>query len=905
VYFLYFLGLVSNRQIQKRRLFFMPKKAIEKDTLCAQKDMNNRNGKTRLRPALTLLELVLAMTMVTIIFAAVLPQFAAIGHSWDSKQGSAESLQNGRVLMDHISQNLSKAKRITAVSASTVTNGYIQFLDNNNVNNRYDIASANSYVEYGPVGTLADLAGPVSLMRFTCYDACNLDVPLSPITDVNIIRVVKIDTTITNSASMGQAKTFTTWVYLRTNANTDGLVGCWNLDETSGLTAADDSGFGNNGTLVNGPTWNPTGGQIGGALAFGGTDDYVNLGTDSSLNFGSSAPFTVAAWVKTTENYGMIVSFRSSTDDGPVIDLAVGYDGGTANPGKAMILVRQNGSSSYAHVIGGAVNDGNWHHVAGVRGSGSTIELFLDGVSQGTASDTQSGGAITTNLRAIGSERRWVSDGYGTSDQRYLAGTIDDVHIYNRALNAGEIAELANILRYRNFSESKTASDVASIAVSIPAGTSAGDLLIAAVAMDGSAGSSTLTTAATGWTLIDRGDNGAAVTLGVWWKIAGASESAPTFTWTGGNEQAYGWIMRFTGHNAANPINASYMDGQKNITPTSPAVTTTVNNCLILRMGAFDCNDVNTLPEPGNPGLAGHTAITMETSESRGSVGWWKLDETSGLTAADSSGSGNNGTLVNGPTWNPAGGKIGGALVFDGTDDYVNLGTDSSLNFGSSEPFTIAAWVKTTENYGMIVSFRSSTDGGPVIDLSVGYDGVADDPGKAMILVRQDGYVGSYAHVKGGSVKDGNWHHVAAVRGSGSTIELFLDGVSQGTASDPYSGGAITTDLRAIGSERCWVKDGYGSSDQCYLVGTIDNVHIYNRALSAGEIATLYSGSEIGGSSGGAVSGGAGYVRQATAGSSGTSTFTLGSSKDAMMITLAIAPSDTNSYPCCQGYILP
>jgi hypothetical protein len=186
----------------------------------------------------------------------------------------------------------------------------------------------------------------------------------------------------------------------------------------------------------------------------------------------------------------------------------------------------------------------------------------------------------------------------------------------------------------------------------------------------------------------------------------------------------------------------------------------------------------------------------------------------------------------------------------------------------------------------------------------VGYNGVADNPGKAMILVRQDGG-SSYANVIGGSVNDGQWHHVAVVRGSGSTIELFLDGVSQGTASDTQSGGAITTDLRAMGSERRWVNDGYGTSDQRYLAGTIDDVHIYNRALSAGEIATLYSGNQLGSSSGGTVSGGAGYIRQPATGNSGTSTFTLGSASAAWTLTIAIAPSDTNSYPCCQSYIVP
>lgn len=170
-----------------------------------------------MRRAVTLMELVIAMAMIGIIFASVLPQFAIINNSWDAKQGIAEALQNGRVLIDHINRNLSKAVRITAVSDFSVTNGYIQFISDVNDSNtyRYDIG-ANNYIEYGRIGDLADLAGPVSLLKFTCYDACDLD---TPVTDGNLIRTVKVDATITNSASMGQNKTFTTWAYLRTNGN--------------------------------------------------------------------------------------------------------------------------------------------------------------------------------------------------------------------------------------------------------------------------------------------------------------------------------------------------------------------------------------------------------------------------------------------------------------------------------------------------------------------------------------------------------------------------------------------------------------------------------------------------------------------------------------------------------------
>jgi prepilin-type N-terminal cleavage/methylation domain-containing protein len=172
---------------------------------------------------LTLLELVLAMAMVGIIFAAILPQFAVIRNSWDVKAGTAEALQNGRVLMEHISRNLSKAVLITAVSESSVSNGYIEFKDLDDNTLRYDIA-ANNYVEYGVADNLSDLAGPVDSLTFTCYDACDLDSPLSPVTDVNLIRTIKVDVVFTNSASMGRSMPFTTLLYLRTNGKSSPLI---------------------------------------------------------------------------------------------------------------------------------------------------------------------------------------------------------------------------------------------------------------------------------------------------------------------------------------------------------------------------------------------------------------------------------------------------------------------------------------------------------------------------------------------------------------------------------------------------------------------------------------------------------------------------------------------------------
>jgi len=183
--------------------------------------MQYQNSKTRFSRALTLVEMLIAMAIMAIIFAAILPQFRAIQNSWDSKQAAAETLQNSRVLMDHLYRNFSKAVKITAVSDSAETNGYIEFEDNDANNMRYDI-NADNYVEFGPVGDLYELAGPVSQLLFTCYDGNDFD---TVITDVNDIRFIKVQTTLTNPAAMGRDITFTAQAYIRTNANPDTVSG--------------------------------------------------------------------------------------------------------------------------------------------------------------------------------------------------------------------------------------------------------------------------------------------------------------------------------------------------------------------------------------------------------------------------------------------------------------------------------------------------------------------------------------------------------------------------------------------------------------------------------------------------------------------------------------------------------
>ncbi|MFC1925132.1 LamG-like jellyroll fold domain-containing protein [Chloroflexota bacterium] len=206
---------------------------------------------------------------------------------------------------------------------------------------------------------------------------------------------------------------------------------------------------------------------------------------------------------------------------------------------------------------------------------------------------------------------------------------------------------------------------------------------------------------------------------------------------------------------------------------------------------------------------------TPSTLESN-AVGYWTLDE----TATDSSGLGNNGTLVNGPTWT-ADGWFGSALHFDGVDDYVELGTDSSLNLTGD--FTLSAWVKRdsldTEDYVLESGWYG------VCNYSLMIDGSSD--GKISFTMGSLGF-GNYHHHESNEarIEDLYWHHLA-VTFQGGTSRIYIDGVEK---SDYYQEGGSR-----LSQEPTYNVIGGYSTDKFH--GTIDDARIYTRVLSAAEVA--------------------------------------------------------------------
>jgi hypothetical protein len=185
--------------------------------------------------------------------------------------------------------------------------------------------------------------------------------------------------------------------------------------------------------------------RIGKGIRFDGTNDYVNVGNGASLNFASGSAFTFSSWVKTSDNYGNIVSFRNSGTGNPVIDVAIGYNGVTTTAGHFIPLMRYDDGSGLQY-FSSTVNiaDNVWHHVVFVYSpSDQRIYACVDGTAW-QATQTATGSITTLNQRVIASEQRWVADNYGTADQRYLGAIIDEVRVSNVARSASWIVSEYN-----------------------------------------------------------------------------------------------------------------------------------------------------------------------------------------------------------------------------------------------------------------------------------------------------------------------------------------------------------------------------------------------------------------------------------------------------------------------------
>jgi hypothetical protein len=215
-------------------------------------------------------------------------------------------------------------------------------------------------------------------------------------------------------------------------------------------------------------------------------------------------------------------------------------------------------------------------------------------------------------------------------------------------------------------------------------------------------------------------------------------------------------------------------------------------------------------------------------------VAYWRLGEASGTTAVDAIGS-YNGTYVSSPTLGVEGAVVGNTAVTLGGSSYISLG--DVLDMGTSD-WTIEGWVKTTDSDFAVFS-KSVTAAGNgrygVYYTGGNLNALFDPPSGDVVLA-------SWAST---IPKNGSWHHIAATFNRDELMKLYCDGALRASTSiSAYNGEDLQSNFLAnIGAYQNALNTGV--YELLNLVGSIDEVAIYNTALSPARIAAHYAAASV------------------------------------------------------------
>jgi len=514
------------------------------------------------------------------------------------------------------------------------------------------------------------------------------------------------------------------------SALNDGLVGYWNFDVGVGTTVPDLSGNDNTGTLGVGdsaPSWSS--GKYGTGSTFNNSTSYIQI--TNPINF-PTTEISTAFWIKSSDSGDGIISYEKGSNE--------------------WLIYQSNDLSIYRNSFirtGIAINDGLWHHVVATwKSAGGETNLYVDGESRyqgvlapGTTIDNSDGCLI------FGQDQDSVCGGFQSGQA--FGGTLDEVRIYNRALSAAEVKALyewaPGPVAHYTFDDSSDSSGVADISGYGNNGTWSGSSTNRySTGKYGSAGvfngsnqnisvadSSDLRLTSGGTIEAWIKPNGYGWILEKYWGTIGYeihygfSSASQQIIFTAGGEGTYTnteitngeWnhvAVTFTSTGRKiyiNGVDKTWTGGDNTALPTSsgglnigsrgPYSPSNYFNGLIddVRIYNYARTQKQILEdmEGGAPGAA-----RMPQP-----IAYWKFDEGYGTTAHDSIGS-NHGTLGAGdsaPSWTNEG-KIGKALAFNGSSDFVDLTNNFSqyIQAPTETPaenmpsFSLSVWAKRTAN---------------------------------------------------------------------------------------------------------------------------------------------------------------------------------------------------------------
>ncbi len=609
-----------------------------------------------------------------------------------------------------------------------------------------------------------------------------------------------VDLTVSSGLTAGT--TACTSADLPANLQT-GLVGYWPFCGN----ANDESGNGNNGT-VNGATLTTDRfGNPDSAYSFDGVNDYISL-NDTFFNGSSVTELTHSLWFNVT-NYPANGSYSFSTKEGywRTISFAL-----TTNN-----QIRFGGSQpspqQYFNIYSpqNIVPMNSWNNIT-VTYQNSTLKLYLNGslvatetiaLSSLNYSYLAAGNSTSTNL--IGASHP-VSPGL----TNFVDGKIDDFTLWNRALTEAEVQQLAGAPSY-NWSTGDTTENI------------------------------TVTPTETTEYWVDVTTNGVTcreyVTINVTAPAAPTGDAEQTFcdtttvadlSATGDNIQ---WFDAATGGNLLDSTTA-LTDGQTVYASQTVngcestdrlAVTVSIQDITITASATEVCAGESVDLTVSSGLTAGTTACTsadLPANLQTGLVGYWPFCG----NANDESGNGNNGTVNGATLTTDRFGNPDSAYSFDGDDDFINIGNNEDLNFNNN--FSISCFIN--------VNSTDSSDNIIINNEGLYEIGLTDLNNTLKYAISNDNPGWSWQNIT--PIGNNQWYLITLTYNQGE-INFYLDGAliytyqGSGALSDFHPG---LDDLRFGGR----MFEGISSFN-----GSIDNIAMWNLALTGTEVQQLANSS--------------------------------------------------------------
>jgi len=605
-----------------------------------------------------------------------------------------------------------------------------------------------------------------------------------------------------------------------------GPVGHWTLAETSGATAADSSLYDANGTVSGAAGWSTLCTGVG-ALNFDGSTNYVSIPNAPQLQ--PTATLTLAAWVR-GDSWGVAG------------DVDAILRKGEANPNNYQFSIVDGrvalflDDSDTGGVRGNTVlATGQWHHVAATW-DGANVRIYVNGQLDNTP---------TARTGTIGADARPLYiGGYSGSDQ--FDGLVRDARLYCRALSASEIVRLYGFIGHWKFAEGAGTAAADSSGLVNNATLSGGAAWTTdcagnnnALLTNGAGGiaqtASAFTPPSVGTVAFWMRSNGVPPALGRVFGVGGdwearqmtngilvfdlCGEGGGHFETTTPLDEVGRWYHVAATFDSATDAYAIYIDGQLHKSGTNA-------NAMLQRPAAVLSFGTRTgVAEYWQGALRdfriyNRLLCPSEIAELYGLVGHWKLDESSGSIAADSSGLGRSGTVIGTAAWT-AGGMVGNCLQLNGaTRIEVNSLMDSPKNA------TLSAWAS--------LAARDSS-GAELVSLGDYFFIRLDQGGATTSACFYNGTTWISVPVSQTFVGAG-WHHFAAVFNDDQNYcKLYIDGVEAASLST-----TVTLPFTGLGTKTLIGAHGNGGTTWDFT-GRVDDVRVYNRPLCPADIQALHA----------------------------------------------------------------